>query len=572
MDSTNDFQPQNVGPHMDVHLAATPAFNLAYPDSFLLPDAQTIALGLVSHPGSFDPMTLMAESNYPQQDDLALDHMSKMDPTTYAAWLVVASERISGVSPFETIKPIQFDPLNLGIPSPSGMKVETGEMTDSFPCDMEQYICLNPVGVQSLATTASGAEHIFTSSAFSPLSPMTMVSGSVSPGNGTLSPPPLMSSPPLWHTPSAPVWAGMNPQFVSGHLLSPQLPTNNMAPLLSQEQAMQALIKFDMPSPLTDVTPFSVASRLSPPAPDQQPESALLFSVRNSASPAPSLRPQSEPPMTDSVAPTPTPPSSTSSTPIPPNPQSNPAVSLKGKALRLATYNKWSQEEDLLLRHAVSIHGTVGKWSLVASMVPGRTPIQCSTRWLGALNPTIHKGKWASSEDATLLAAYAELTADPEHPPWNKIAERIPGRTPVQCIARYQEALDPTVRKGKWCAEEDRLLRAGLEEYGKCWVKIASRIPGRTQRQCRTRWLQLRPKVDEVSRSESDSVGGSVGGTPEPGAPPSFEQSAEIHSGGPKRNVRRAAAPSGVGSTVAAAAGGGASKSRKRRESKAMDE
>ncbi|KAI8805097.1 Homeodomain-like protein [Cladochytrium replicatum] len=446
------------------------------------------------------------------------------------------------------------------------MKIETGDMMDSFPCDMEQYICLNPVGVQSLGTTA---DQLFSSSAFSPLSPMTMVSGSVSPGNGTLSPPPLMSSPPLWQTPTVPVWTRMNPQFVSGQLLSPPLSTN-MTPLLPQEQNMLA-IKFDMPSPVADVTPFSVASRLSPPAADQQSESALPYAVRNSASPAPSLRPQSESPMPDSVAPTPTPPSSTSSTPTPPNPQSNPATALKGKALRLATYNKWSQEEDLLLRHAVSIHGTVGKWSLVASMVPGRTPIQCSTRWLGALNPTIHKGKWASAEDATLLAAYAELTTDPEHPPWNKIAERIPGRTPVQCIARYQEALDPTVKKGKWCSEEDRLLRAGLEEYGKCWVKIASRIPGRTQRQCRTRWLQLRPKVDEVSRSESDSVGGSIGGTPEPGVLPSAEQSTETQSGGPKRNVRRAAVPCGVGSTVAAAAGGGSSKGRKRRENNAVD-
>ncbi|KAJ3089471.1 Myb-like DNA-binding domain protein [Quaeritorhiza haematococci] len=202
-----------------------------------------------------------------------------------------------------------------------------------------------------------------------------------------------------------------------------------------------------------------------------------------------------------------------------------------------ATYNKWTTHEDDLLRAAVAKHGANGKWALVASLVPGRTPIQCSTRWMGALNPKIHKGKWSKDEDEMLKEAYEEFaakakvaakgrnnnnsgreddgdgTTDPEDEdsssgsgrnssttlniPWNKIAERIPGRTPVQCIARYQEALDPAVRKGKWSPEEDSLLKEGLTLYGKCWVKIAEMVPRRTQRQCRTRWLQLKAKLEK---------------------------------------------------------------------------
>ncbi|KAJ3376617.1 hypothetical protein HDU92_009200, partial [Lobulomyces angularis] len=53
-------------------------------------------------------------------------------------------------------------------------------------------------------------------------------------------------------------------------------------------------------------------------------------------------------------------------------------------------------------------------------------------------------------------------------------------------MARYQEALDPTVKKGRWSEEEDALLKKGLSEYGKRWVKIAEIVHGRTQRQCRT--------------------------------------------------------------------------------------
>jgi hypothetical protein len=35
------------------------------------------------------------------------------------------------------------------------------------------------------------------------------------------------------------------------------------------------------------------------------------------------------------------------------------------------------------------------------------------------------------------------------------------------------------------------LLNKGYAAHGKSWVKVASLIPGRTQRQCRTRWVQL---------------------------------------------------------------------------------
>lgn len=87
--------------------------------------------------------------------------------------------------------------------------------------------------------------------------------------------------------------------------------------------------------------------------------------------------------------------------------------------------------------------------------------------------------------------------------PWNKIAQRIPNRTGIQCQARWTEALDPTVRKGKWSEPEDILLRAGVQAYGKCWIRIAESIPGRTQRQCRTRWVQLKYKEEKQSAKTS---------------------------------------------------------------------
>ncbi|KAI9251205.1 Homeodomain-like protein, partial [Sporodiniella umbellata] len=168
---------------------------------------------------------------------------------------------------------------------------------------------------------------------------------------------------------------------------------------------------------------------------------------------------------------------------------------------RSSTYSRWTAEEDESLKKAIMLHGS-HKWSLIAAHVPNRTPMQCSTRWLGALNPNVHKGRWTEEEDIILrfsVIEYANVT-DAEGQlqpiPWNRIAERIPNRTGIQCQARWTEALDPYVRKGKWVPEEDSLLRMGVENYGKCWIRIAEIIPGRTQRQCRTRWMQIKCKED----------------------------------------------------------------------------
>ncbi|CAO3572845.1 unnamed protein product [Mortierella alpina] len=81
--------------------------------------------------------------------------------------------------------------------------------------------------------------------------------------------------------------------------------------------------------------------------------------------------------------------------------------------------------------------------------------------------------------------------------PWNKITRQsIPGRTGVQAQARWSEALDPQVKKGKWSAEEDALLLRGVQASHKCWIWIADGIPGRTQRQCRTRWVQISTRAE----------------------------------------------------------------------------
>lgn len=114
----------------------------------------------------------------------------------------------------------------------------------------------------------------------------------------------------------------------------------------------------------------------------------------------------------------------------------------------------------------------------------------------------MHKGRWSKEEDKALTDAVkphlndADLTED--NLPWSRIAQYIPNRTGIQCQARWTEALDPSVRKGRWRKEEDGMLKAGVEKFGCCWIRVADSIPGRTQRQCRTRWNQIQSKYQRL--------------------------------------------------------------------------
>ncbi|KAF9972515.1 Myb-like DNA-binding domain protein [Actinomortierella ambigua] len=75
---------------------------------------------------------------------------------------------------------------------------------------------------------------------------------------------------------------------------------------------------------------------------------------------------------------------------------------------------------------------------------------------------------------------------------------RLGHRLGVQAQARWAEALDPRVRRDPWTPVEDALLRRAVQECAKCWIKISEWIPGRTQRQCRTRWVHLTVRAERV--------------------------------------------------------------------------
>ena len=62
--------------------------------------------------------------------------------------------------------------------------------------------------------------------------------------------------------------------------------------------------------------------------------------------------------------------------------------------------------------------------------------------------------------------------------------------TATQCQNRWYKSLDPSVKHGSWTAEEDDRLQKAVAGYGLSWIQVAATISGRTNDQCRERWME----------------------------------------------------------------------------------
>ncbi|CAI9113501.1 OLC1v1014113C1 [Oldenlandia corymbosa var. corymbosa] len=150
---------------------------------------------------------------------------------------------------------------------------------------------------------------------------------------------------------------------------------------------------------------------------------------------------------------------------------------------------EWTEEEDNQLRAAVEAFGE-GNWQFIASAIEGRTGTQCSNRWMKTLHPARQRvGRWTKDEDKRLKVAV--MLFGPRN--WKKIGEFVPGRTQVQCRERWVNSLDPSLNLNTWTEVEDLKLQEAIEQHGFCWSKVAACVPPRTDNQCRRRWKVLRP-------------------------------------------------------------------------------
>ncbi|KAJ3364749.1 Cell cycle serine/threonine-protein kinase cdc5/MSD2 [Kappamyces sp. JEL0680] len=124
----------------------------------------------------------------------------------------------------------------------------------------------------------------------------------------------------------------------------------------------------------------------------------------------------------------------------------------------------WKNTEDEVLKAAVMKYGK-NQWARISSLLTRKTPKQCKARWyldcahrrFEWLDPSIKKIDWSREEDEKLLHMAKLMPTQ-----WRTIAP-IVGRTPAQCLERYQKLLDEAELGDEAgpTAEDVRKLRPG---------------------------------------------------------------------------------------------------------------
>eukprot|EP00698_Gefionella_okellyi_P004657 TRINITY_DN14262_c0_g1_i1.p1 TRINITY_DN14262_c0_g1~~TRINITY_DN14262_c0_g1_i1.p1 ORF type:complete len:417 (+),score=65.20 TRINITY_DN14262_c0_g1_i1:61-1311(+) len=157
---------------------------------------------------------------------------------------------------------------------------------------------------------------------------------------------------------------------------------------------------------------------------------------------------------------------------------------------------KWAKDEDERLRDGVKLCGE-SAWKAVSEFVKTRNSQQCLHRWLKSLKPNIKRTRWQAEEDEYLRKAVKEIG-----PNWSRVQTHVPGRTDVQCRERWMNVLNPVIARQTWTSEEDDLLIRSVQELGTGqWSVIAKeRFMGqRTDYQIRKRMTKLKQmgKVSE---------------------------------------------------------------------------
>ena len=135
--------------------------------------------------------------------------------------------------------------------------------------------------------------------------------------------------------------------------------------------------------------------------------------------------------------------------------------------------NFWAEEEDKILKEKAK-EFNYKNWNSIAEFIPGKSAIQCSSRYR-RIRPGLIKGGWKKEEDSKLLSLYEKYGKN-----WAAISKEMPHRTGKQIRDRFINGLDTRYKRGKFNEEEDKMILKYHKIYGNKWSKIAKKMKTRT--------------------------------------------------------------------------------------------
>ncbi|MGH0136985.1 UNVERIFIED_CONTAM: hypothetical protein FKN15_062623 [Acipenser sinensis] len=157
---------------------------------------------------------------------------------------------------------------------------------------------------------------------------------------------------------------------------------------------------------------------------------------------------------------------------------------------------KWSDEELERLKEIAANHNHTNWDKIAQELGTNRRPFMCLQMYQLFINTELKK-KYFTKEEEKVLTELVEKMRIGSHIPYTKISYFMEGREAAQLIHRYTHSCDPALKRGPWSSEEDavslipvHLLIKAVAEYGtREWWKIQADVPGRTDAQCRDRYM-----------------------------------------------------------------------------------
>jgi len=149
----------------------------------------------------------------------------------------------------------------------------------------------------------------------------------------------------------------------------------------------------------------------------------------------------------------------------------------------------WTEKEDEILKEKAK-EFNYKNWNSIAKFIPGRTSIQCSARFR-RIKPGLIKGAWGKEEDSKLLSLYKKYGRN-----WAAISKEMPHRTGKQIRDRFLNSLDTKYDRGKFTKKEDNMILKYYKEYGNSWARIAKKMKTRTGDMVKNRFYSsLKKKI-----------------------------------------------------------------------------